>query len=162
VQTVESERPAPRETCLAGFCPRFALKTQPNNTCSTSDAAIPALLTAATSKVISRRKYPLRHERQDQWPSATTTNLETRRLAYVQRRQYIPSQTWRKIENEDNAIVLGKLRSKLNLQSDYSGTFNLYDGDTKMGHSFLTQTFPLRCSITLIILLTRTPPSIIS
>jgi hypothetical protein len=51
VQTVESSNPAERATCLAGFCPRFALSTHPKNTSSTLEAGIPARLRAADKSV---------------------------------------------------------------------------------------------------------------
>ena len=47
VQTVDSESPDPRATCLAGFCPTFALRTHPKKTSSTLEAGIPARLSAS-------------------------------------------------------------------------------------------------------------------
>jgi hypothetical protein len=51
VQTVESSNPADCATCLAGFCPKFALSTHPKNTSSTLEAGIPARLRAADRSV---------------------------------------------------------------------------------------------------------------
>lgn len=48
VQTVVLGRPAPRETCRAGFWPKLALRTQPKKTSSTADAGTPDRLMAAT------------------------------------------------------------------------------------------------------------------
>lgn len=50
VQTTELGIPAPSAACLAGACPKFALRTLPKKTSSTSDESILALLRAATSQ----------------------------------------------------------------------------------------------------------------
>lgn len=47
VQTTEFGIPAPNAACLAGACPRFALRTLPKKTSCTSDGSTFALLRAA-------------------------------------------------------------------------------------------------------------------
>lgn len=47
VQITELGIPAPNAACLAGACPRFALRTFPKKTSSTSDGSTLALLRAA-------------------------------------------------------------------------------------------------------------------
>lgn len=49
VQTTEWDSPAPNAACLAGACPKFALRTLPKKTSSTSDGSTFALLSAAAS-----------------------------------------------------------------------------------------------------------------
>ena len=46
VQITELGIPAPNAACLAGACPRFALRTFPKNTSCTSDGSIFALFNA--------------------------------------------------------------------------------------------------------------------
>ena len=48
VATTELGIPAPNAACLAGACPKFALRTLPKITSCTSDGSIFALLRAAT------------------------------------------------------------------------------------------------------------------
>lgn len=48
VQTTDLGSPAPRAACLAGACPKLALRTFPKYTSSTSDGSTLALLRAAT------------------------------------------------------------------------------------------------------------------
>jgi hypothetical protein len=47
-QTTELGIPAPNAACLAGACPKFALRTLPKKTSCTSDGSTFALLRAAT------------------------------------------------------------------------------------------------------------------
>lgn len=47
VQITEVDKPAPNAACLAGACPKFALRTFPKNTSCTSDGSTFALLRAA-------------------------------------------------------------------------------------------------------------------
>ena len=48
VQTTDFDSPAPRAACLAGACPKLALRTFPKNTSSTIDGSTLALLRAAS------------------------------------------------------------------------------------------------------------------
>lgn len=57
VQTTELGIPAPNAACLAGACPKFALRTLPKMTSWTSEGSIFALLSAA----ISQKIYILHH-----------------------------------------------------------------------------------------------------
>lgn len=47
VQTTEVGMPAPNAACLAGACPKFALRTFPKNNSCTSDGSTFALFRAA-------------------------------------------------------------------------------------------------------------------
>lgn len=50
VQITELGIPAPKAACLAGACPRFALRTFPKKTSCTSDGSTFALLRAAAGQ----------------------------------------------------------------------------------------------------------------
>lgn len=50
--------PAPNAACLAGACPKFALRTFPKNTSCTSDGSTLALLRAAADLYIYQLRFP--------------------------------------------------------------------------------------------------------
>lgn len=52
VQTTELGIPAPSAACLAGACPKFALRTLPKNTSCTTEGSKFALLRAAEPKTV--------------------------------------------------------------------------------------------------------------
>jgi len=53
VQITDVGIPAPNAACLAGACPKFALRTFPKNTSCTSDGSTLALLRAAAKLFVN-------------------------------------------------------------------------------------------------------------
>lgn len=71
VQNTDFDSPAPRAACLAGACPKLALRTFPKNTSSTIAGSTLALLRAATYQQ-NRHKH-IFYKSQIQWNTNCTS-----------------------------------------------------------------------------------------